>query len=103
MSLPLASATDVPSDERPRERCLSHGASCLSLRECLALILGSGPPGSGALGLAGRILELPGTGLDAEESERAFFTALESSAAPHWDVDAAGLGPAGLARLMAAF
>jgi DNA repair protein RadC len=88
--------------ERPRERCLSHGARTLSLRECLALILGSGPPGQGALGLAERLLELPGAGLDPSEQERAFFTALESSGPPSFH-ETLGLGPAGLTRLMAAF
>jgi DNA repair protein RadC len=90
-------------DERPRERCLKAGASALSLRECLALLLGSGPPGQGALGLAERILSVSGPGLDPAEEERAFYTALESSGHPHWNEKAPGLGPASLARLLAAF
>jgi DNA repair protein RadC len=75
------------------------------LRECLAILLGGGPPGVGALGLAERILTLPGRGFDPGEEERAFFTALESSSLPHWDASEAGIspGPAGTARLLAAF
>jgi DNA repair protein RadC len=70
----------------------------LSLRECLAILLGTGPPKLGALGLASRLLAQPGPGLDPSEEERAFFTLLESSAAPPWE-----LGPAGTARVLAAF
>lgn len=92
----------TPAAERPRERCLRQGARCLSLRECLALVLNSGPPGTGCLGLALEILERPGTGLDDASQERAFFTAMEVSAAAHLE-GIPGLGPAGRARLMAAF
>ena len=88
--------------ERPRERCLRHGPACLSLRECIALILNSGPPGVGSLGLASRILGRPGEGLDPEEEVRAFFTAMESTGtAPLAGIP--GLGDAGRARLLAAF
>jgi DNA repair protein RadC len=92
----------IPLPERPRERCLENGPSTLSLRECLAVLLGSGPPGAGALGVARAVLEKPGTGYAASEEERAFFTAMESSGVGHLlGID--GLGPAGRARLLAAF
>lgn len=41
--------------EKPRERCLHFGSHCLSPRELLALVLGTGPVGSGAMGLAEKI------------------------------------------------
>jgi DNA repair protein RadC len=87
--------------ERPRERCLHRGANALSLRECLALLLGSGPRGVGCLGLADALVQLPGAGLDALEEERAFFTAMEVSAPAHL-AGVPGLGPAARARLLAA-
>src|SRR6476620_10690599 len=64
---------NLPYLERPRERCLDSGPSCLSLRECIAVILCSGPPGIGSLGIASRILERPGSGLGTSLEERAFF------------------------------
>jgi DNA repair protein RadC len=88
--------------ELPRERCLSHGPSVLSLQECLALLLGTGPPGVGGRGLASRVLNRAGSGLPPSEQERAFFTALESEGGAHLE-DVAGLGPAGRARLLAAW
>ena len=90
------------SKERPRERCIDQGARCLSLRECIALILGSGPRDCGALGVASAIMERPGTGLDDSDSERAFFIAMEISADSHLS-EHHGLGPAGKAKLLAAF
>lgn len=91
--------------ERPRERCLASGAQALSLRECLALLLGSGPPGAGALGLASRVLQSSGMDLDSpeEELERAFFMLCENSAAGSAWAEIPGLGDAGRARLLAAF
>lgn len=47
---------DLPDDERPRERCLKHGPETLSLRECLAILIGTGPRGKGCLGLATELL-----------------------------------------------
>ena len=92
----------IRSDERPRERCLSRGPRCLSLRECVALILNSGPPNIGCLGLASRILEKQGQGLNVDEEERAFFSAMEVSAFAFLG-EIPGLGPSGRARLLAAF
>lgn len=90
------------SDERPRERCLTQGARCLSLRELVAVLLGSGPPGLGDLGLASRLILRPGAGLSSAESERALFTALETAGLAHL-MEVKGLGPAGQARILAAF
>lgn len=94
--------SDTSPAEMPRERCLSQGARTLSLRECLALILNSGPPGRGALGLARSILDRPGSGLPESESMRAFFLALEVSPLAHLQ-GISGLGEAGQARVLAAF
>jgi DNA repair protein RadC len=94
--------TQTPVSERPRERCLSRGASSLSLRECLALILGSGPPGVGCLGLAHRIATRPGEGLSATEEERAFFTSIEVSPTALMQ-EIPGLREANQAKLLAAF
>ncbi len=93
--------TAQPISERPRERCLDTGASCLSLRECLALILGSGPPGLGCLGVAKAILTRPGNGLGQSEEERAFFLGMEGNGLSYL-TDIPGLGPAGQAKLLAA-
>lgn len=92
----------LPESERPRERCLLRGADCLSLRECLAIILGTGPPRLGCLGLAQQMLDLPGQGLSEADAERAFFTALEISG-PAALENASGLGRAGKARVLAGF
>jgi DNA repair protein RadC len=93
---------NIRSEERPRERCLSWGPQCLSLRECIALVLNSGPPKIGCLGLATAILQRQGSGLKTEEEERAFFSAMEISPNAHLS-EIRGLGPAGRARLLAAF
>ena len=92
----------TPQHERPRERCLRASAQCLSLRECLAILLGSGPPGQGALGLATRLLTQPGEGLGPCEEEIAFFTSLESRGTAYLN-NVSGLGPAGQAKILAAF
>lgn len=92
----------TPLSERPRERCIENGPACLSLRECIALLIGSGPKGLGCLGIASQILNRPGTGFNPAEEERAFFTAMEVSG-PAFLKEFRGLGPAGQARLLAAF
>ena len=92
----------TPIEERPRERCLNHGSSCLSLRECLALLIGTGPRGVGCLGLAERILSYPGIGLAPEEEERALFLALESSGDGLLS-QIEGLNEAARTRLLATF
>ncbi|HXA16960.1 MAG TPA: DNA repair protein RadC [Thermoanaerobaculia bacterium] len=47
---------DMPIDERPRERMLTHGAQSLSDAELLAILLGSGVPGKNAIELARELL-----------------------------------------------
>ncbi|HUL77230.1 MAG TPA: DNA repair protein RadC [Vicinamibacteria bacterium] len=56
------SLSDLPRDERPRERLAQLGAGALSSRELLAALLGTGAPGLSALDLAGELL---GPGLHA--------------------------------------
>jgi DNA repair protein RadC len=48
--------SDIPTDERPRERLLSQGAKYVSNTELLAIILRTGTIGENALRLAERIL-----------------------------------------------
>jgi DNA repair protein RadC len=94
--------TTTPTEERPRERCLVKGPQALSLRECLALIIGSGPRGVGCMGLANEILSRPGTGLSPLDEERAFFNAIET-ASPGLLQGIFGLGDANRAKLLATF
>jgi DNA repair protein RadC len=47
---------DVPSEDRPRERMLQHGASALSNAELLAILLRTGTFAESAVRLAQRIL-----------------------------------------------
>lgn len=93
---------ETPFAERPRERCLTHGARSLSLRECLALIIGTGPVGLGCLGVAQQIIEKPGIGLSDSEKEQAFFTCMEVSGSAYLK-EIEGLGDAGQAKVLAAF
>lgn len=48
----------VPSEERPRERLLAHGAECLSDGELLAVIVGSGTRGHSVSRIAGEVLAI---------------------------------------------
>jgi DNA repair protein RadC len=50
-----ARVRDLPSDERPRERLLRHGAQALSNRELLAVVLGTGTRRVPVLELAERL------------------------------------------------
>ena len=52
--------SELPEEERPRERLARHGAGSLATRELLALILGSGSRQTSVLELADRLL---GSGL----------------------------------------
>jgi DNA repair protein RadC len=70
-----------------RDRCNTHGAQTLSLRDCLQALIG-------------RELKLPS--LPALESERAFFLDLETTSAPGLAA-AYGLDPSETARLLATF
>lgn len=90
------------TQERPREKCLLRGGGDLSLRECVALILGSGPKELGCMGVARNLLNKPGSGLSDSFLQTSFFTAMETSPTAHLK-GIKGLGPAGQARLIAAF
>jgi DNA repair protein RadC len=95
-----AMISQIPHPERPRERCLRDGPSSLSLRELLALILNSGPPGIGCLGLSEQLLERAAGGSGTEELDRAFFLAMDGR---DWVFpELAGLGAAARVRVMAA-
>lgn len=48
---------DMPTDGRPRERLLKHGANILSDAELLAVIIGTGAPGKNAIHLAHELLQ----------------------------------------------
>ena len=48
---------DMPTDDRPRERLLTHGAETLSDAELLAVVLGTGAPGKNAIHLAQELLQ----------------------------------------------
>jgi DNA repair protein RadC len=51
---------DLPPDDRPREKLRRHGAAALGDNELVALVLGSGRPGAGALGMANELLQRRG-------------------------------------------
>lgn len=101
--IPTPTINEIPNSERPRERCLKQGAGCLSLRECLALIIGTGTKEQSCLGLAESILSRPGEGLPEAEKERIFFTAMESAAEVTILSGLPGLGSANQARFLATF
>jgi DNA repair protein RadC len=48
--------SDLPYDERPRERLFAHGVETLSDSELIATLLGSGIPGKNAIQLARELL-----------------------------------------------
>jgi DNA repair protein RadC len=80
---------DLPLDDRPRERLLTHGASTLSSSELLALLLGSGVRGKNAIQLARELLQ---NGLGAlAKRDVADLAGIY------------GVGPAKAARIAAAF
>lgn len=81
---------DWPEDEQPREKLIARGAACLSDAELLAVFLGSGSRGQNAIELGRALLRTHG-GLRQllERTPKALM--LER-----------GLGPARVARLLAA-
>ncbi|HUR82359.1 MAG TPA: DNA repair protein RadC [Thermoanaerobaculia bacterium] len=79
---------DMPRDDRPRERMLTHGARTLSDAELLAVILGTGVEGKSAVYLA---RELLGEGLQN-------LCRLDPTLLAH----ARGVGPVKAARIAAA-
>jgi len=80
-----------PTLERPRERLQEVGAGALSLRELLAILVGSGTEGRSAVGVAGELLQ-------------AFDGSLRrlAGARPEELAQVRGVGPAVAARLAAA-
>lgn len=85
--------------ERPHERCLTQGASCLSLRECVALLIGAGPAENGSLRLAADLLTRLAPDLEGDAQARIFFSSLERL--PESYLSVPGLGDAGRARILA--
>ncbi len=80
---------DLPPDDRPRERLLSHGAETLSDAELVAILLGSGVHGKNAIQLA---RELLGDGMSALRArETRYLAGLH------------GVGVAKASRIAAAF
>ena len=82
---------DIPLEERPRERLISHGVEALSLAELLAILLSTGVQGKSVLTLAHEILAKFGT------VERL----LEASISELCEIK--GVGKAKAIRLKAAF
>jgi len=80
---------DLPLDDRPRERLLTHGADTLSDAELIAILLHSGVRGKNAIQLARELLCDGLSGLRKRE--------------PAQLVKTAGIGPAKASRVMAAF
>ena len=80
---------DLPIDDRPRERLLTHGAETLSDAELIAVLLGSGVQGKNAIQLAREMLDEGMTGLRRKE--------------PSQIAQLAGVGPAKASRIAAAF
>jgi DNA repair protein RadC len=80
---------DLPLDDRPRERLLTHGADTLSDAELIAILLGSGVPGKNAIQLARELLEDGMSGLRRRDPGQVAKTA--------------GVGAAKASRIAAAF
>ena len=47
--------SDIPEQDRPREKLLRKGAAALSDQELLAVLLGKGTPGMDVMKLAGKL------------------------------------------------
>jgi DNA repair protein RadC len=52
----MANLSNLPADERPRERLLQFGIEALSLSELIAIVLGTGTKGKNVLQLADELL-----------------------------------------------
>jgi DNA repair protein RadC len=64
------SISDIPEQDRPREKLLSKGAAALSDQELLAVLLGKGTPGMDVMTLAGKLartIDEKGLGVKAED------------------------------------
>lgn len=108
----METIADLPTDDRPRERLLTHGPETLSDAELIAILLGSGVPGKNAIQLArellqdglamlrkrepGQIVKLPGIGAAKASRIVAAFeiarrlTAGEMDTQPSYDPEAFG-------------
>lgn len=80
---------DLPMDDRPRERLLTHGAETLSDAELVAILLGSGVPGKNAIQLARELLQDGMAALRRRDPTSMARTL--------------GIGPAKASRVLAAF
>lgn len=80
---------DVPTDQRPREKLLSQGATALADAELLALLLRTGYKGCGVVTLAQRVLAAIGGYAGLLNATQGDLRAIK------------GLGPAKRAELMA--
>jgi DNA repair protein RadC len=58
---PTPKISEMPQDERPREKLLSHGAAALTDSELIALLLRTGLPGANAVEVARQLLERYGS------------------------------------------
>jgi DNA repair protein RadC len=82
---------DLAERDRPRERLLTTGHEALADRELLALLIGSGTPGTDAITLAVKVIEACGDLSRLAQTE------------PHELLTIPGMGPAKAARVAAAF
>ncbi|MEZ4742816.1 MAG: JAB domain-containing protein [Bdellovibrionota bacterium] len=89
----------IPIEDRPRERCLNEGPHTLSLKECLAIIIGSGPRGKGCIGIAESILYKCAHSKNGEQQLFHLLTANPLTILENIE----GLGPAGKSRILATF
>jgi len=87
---PVVRIADLPADQRPRERLLRFGQHALTDAELVAVLLSVGRVGESALTLAHRLLHSVG-GVPGLARTR-----------PEQLVQLGGVGPAKVARLMAA-
>ena len=88
--------------ESPVTRCTMHGASSLSLRECLAVAFRNRGNSSQGVKLASKLLESVAPDMSEDDQLRALFRMLESSAsAPTPELHL--LAPSDEARILAIF
>lgn len=90
--------TDLPLDERPRERLLEYGAASLSTAELLAILLatGQGAGGLSAVGLGQLVLQT----LSEAQKEAALDRLRDVTAAELTEIK--GVGPAKATTILAA-
>jgi DNA repair protein RadC len=66
---------DLPAEDKPREKLISNGPGSMSLRELVAVVLGTGTSKEGVLEMAGRIVK--------EYGERGIAAETDPSKLPH--------------------